>query len=66
MIEIKVNGRHRKVLGTDMACVLDELGFDQTHVATALNGEFVPRDIRAQTRLRPGDALEVVAPMQGG
>ena len=35
-------------------------------VATALNGNFLPAASRAATALKAGDALEVVAPMQGG
>lgn len=35
-------------------------------LATALNGDFLPAGLRATTRLRPGDAVEIVAPMQGG
>lgn len=35
-------------------------------VATALNGTFLPAGLRATTILTDGDAIEVVAPMQGG
>ena len=41
-------------------------GLGAARVATALNGDFVPAALRATTVLSPGDALEVVAPMQGG
>ena len=40
--------------------------FDPTIVATALNGEFVPRDERAATPLADGDSVEVFSPRQGG
>ena len=46
--------------------LLLELGFADRIVATALNGEFVAASTRAQTALRDGDRVEVVAPMQGG
>ena len=35
-------------------------------VATALNGAFVPKRLRAETPLREGDRIEIVAPRQGG
>jgi sulfur carrier protein len=45
---------------------LDALGYRQAIVATALNGIFVPADRRGTTMLADGDALEILAPMQGG
>jgi sulfur carrier protein len=66
MIEISINGDVRKVSGKSLAAVLAELQLDRPYVATALNGEFVPRGLRAETEIREGDAIEVVAPMQGG
>jgi sulfur carrier protein len=35
-------------------------------VAVARNGDVVPRSRWAQTRLAPGDAVEVLAPTAGG
>jgi sulfur carrier protein len=35
-------------------------------VATAVNGAFVPRDARAQTRLSPGDIVLVFGAIVGG
>jgi sulfur carrier protein len=35
-------------------------------VAAAVNGAFVPRGRWADTVLVDGDAVEIVAPMQGG
>ena len=43
-----------------------ERGFAEAAVATALNGEFVPRAARAETRLAANDTIEIVAPRQGG
>ena len=42
------------------------LGLGAARVATALNGNFLPAATRATATLKDGDALEVVAPMQGG
>jgi sulfur carrier protein len=45
---------------------LQELGYADAVVATALNGEFVPAGSRPGARLSDGDRVEVLAPMQGG
>jgi sulfur carrier protein len=44
-----------------------ELGHEEeAKIATAVNGEFVPRDMRSKRRLEDGDEVEIVAPRQGG
>lgn len=35
-------------------------------LATALNGQFVPRSQRASTVLRPGDHIQTFQPITGG
>ncbi len=40
--------------------------FDPAIVATAVNGEFVPRTERDGVVLRDGDSVEVFSPRQGG
>ncbi len=65
-MKITVNGQVREVQATCLTAVLDELGFASQHSATALNGEFVPRNARAGTSLACGDELEVLTPRQGG
>ncbi|AKO99927.1 MAG: sulfur carrier protein ThiS [Marinovum algicola] len=65
-MKILVNAEPREVSGLTLSEALAELGFDSPAVATALNGDFVPRDSRAATALQHGDRLEVLAPMQGG
>ncbi|MGD9543383.1 MAG: sulfur carrier protein ThiS [Methylocystis sp.] len=49
-----------------MQTLLLELGYDEKTVGTALNQEFVRAKDRADTRLRDGDAVEIVTPRQGG
>lgn len=63
---IKVNGEARSVEPDRLSAVLDVLGYGEAIVATALNGEFVPAEARSETRVREGDRLEILAPMQGG
>ena len=65
-ISLVVNGVERDIAAADVAAALVELGFDVAVVATALNGEFVPRRKRADTPLTDGDRLEILAPRQGG
>ena len=65
-MKIIVNAEPREIAGPDLASALEQLGMQGPAVATALNGNFVPREARASTLLTDGDRLEVVAPMQGG
>lgn len=65
-MRILVNGAWRETAASDLASVLEEIGFGGSIVATALNGEFVPATGRDAARIAEGDRLEVLAPMQGG
>ena len=65
-MKILVNGAWRDTSAADLAAALQELGYGDSVVATALNGEFVPAGSRPAVRLAEGDRLEVLAPMQGG
>ncbi|WP_322893255.1 MULTISPECIES: sulfur carrier protein ThiS [unclassified Yoonia] len=65
-MRIEVNGEAREITGTTVAAALDDLGWHDARVATALNGQFVPKAARDATPLSAGDRLEVLAPMQGG
>ena len=65
-MKILVNGAWRDIGAANLATVLEELGYGDSVVATAVNGEFVPATSRTDARLTEGDRLEVLAPMQGG
>ena len=65
-MKLTINGEPRELAATTVAEALAAEGLGAARVATALNGDFVPAALRATTVLSPGDALEVVAPMQGG
>jgi sulfur carrier protein len=65
-MRIEVNGEACEVTATTVAAALTELGLATARVATALNGTFLPKAARENTRLTEGDRLEVLAPMQGG
>lgn len=65
-MRIEVNGEAREVRQGSLNDILAQLGFNDALVATAVNGDFVPKAARVDHQLRQGDRLEVVAPMQGG
>jgi sulfur carrier protein len=65
-MKITLNGEVRELAGPTVTDVLMQIGLGTAKVATALNGAFLPAGTRATTNLKDGDALEVVAPMQGG
>ncbi len=63
---IVVNGEAREARASTLAELLAEFGYGGQKVATAVNGEFVAERARGETRLSPGDQIEIVAPRQGG
>jgi len=63
---ILVNGEAVDTPARTLAELVAEQGFAEGSVATALNGDFVPRQVRTETRLSPDDKIEIVAPRQGG
>jgi sulfur carrier protein len=65
-MRILLNGAWREIAGAQLATVLEELGYGERVVATAVNGEFVAAGARARTMLAEGDRVEVLAPTQGG
>ena len=65
-MKITLNGEIRELDGPSVQDALAQIGLGEARVATALNGDFLPAATRAGTALKDGDALEVVAPMQGG
>ncbi|MBD9528026.1 sulfur carrier protein ThiS [Paracoccus sp. PAR01] len=65
-MKITLNGEARDLAGPTVQDALVQIGLGEAKVATALNGGFLPAPSRAATQLKNGDALEVVAPMQGG
>lgn len=66
MKQIIVNAEEIKVSADNVEAALTELDYTTPSIATALNGVFIPRELRAGTALSDGDRLEILAPMQGG
>jgi len=65
-LNIVLNGKPAEVSAVRLDALLAELGYADAVVATALNEEFVPKDMRTKIEVKAGDRLEVVAPLRGG
>ncbi|HVH79456.1 MAG TPA: sulfur carrier protein ThiS [Stellaceae bacterium] len=68
MTRLKVNGIDEDVAATTIAQLLVARGIDPSarFLAVAVNGAVVRRAIWEEAALRPGDAVEIVRPLQGG
>jgi sulfur carrier protein len=65
-MKLIVNGVAHELHAATLAAALKALEYENTTVATALNGHFVPARKRDEARLAEGDRIEIVAPRQGG
>ncbi|QPM90434.1 sulfur carrier protein ThiS [Pseudooceanicola algae] len=65
-MRIDLNGAPVLTEAATLAALIDEKGLEAAAVATALDGAFVPRDLRDSTALTPGARVEILSPMQGG
>ncbi len=65
---IEVNGETEPLAAATLEILLQEKAVDteQKGIAVALNGTVVPRSAWGATKLRPGDAIEIVRARQGG
>jgi len=65
---IRVNGETEPLMVATLAALLEEKALDtnQRGIAVAVNGAIVPRAAWLQTKLRPGDSVEIVRARQGG
>jgi sulfur carrier protein len=68
MTRMRVNGVEQEVAATTVAELLVEQGVDPAarFLAIAVNGSVVRRGEWASRELLPGDAGEIVRPLQGG
>lgn len=66
MKHIQVNSETVTVKSEQLSDLLIELGYGDSVVATAVNGDFVAQGNRVNTHIKEGDRVEVLAPMQGG
>ncbi|TDR94666.1 sulfur carrier protein ThiS [Enterovirga rhinocerotis] len=65
-MELIVNGERKQVGATRIPALLDELGYEGSFFAVAVNREVVRRARWSDVELNDGDEVEVVTPRQGG
>ena len=66
-LHITVNGEPRSIdATTTLADLVAALGEPPASLATAVNGDFVPRGARATVQLHDGDAVFTFQPITGG
>ncbi|MBU3889734.1 sulfur carrier protein ThiS [Methylosinus sporium] len=65
-MRIRVNGQTLEVEAPTLERLIEELGFSEQTVATAVNQEFVRSKDRGETLLVEDDTIEIVTPRQGG
>lgn len=65
-MRIIINGEQCEVEADLLDQILVERGFTNPHSATAVNSTFVHKQNRPVTRLKEGDRVEIVAPIEGG
>ena len=65
-MRVIINGEHREIASSHVDALLDELKYEGTHFAIALNYDVLPKSRWAQTALKNGDEIEIITPRQGG
>ncbi|MBP1851899.1 sulfur carrier protein ThiS [Rhizobium halophytocola] len=63
---LTVNGESVSITATTLAELLAALDYEGNWLATAVNGELVHREDRAEHELADGDRIEILSPKQGG
>ena len=65
-ITVIVNGVAQPTPACTLAAWVDAQGLQANALATAVNGQFVPRSLRAQRTLAEGDTILTFQPIVGG
>lgn len=65
-MNLVVNGEDWNGPADTLAGLLAALDHEGEWLATAVNGELVHREERPEFRLKDGDRIEILTPMQGG
>jgi sulfur carrier protein len=63
---VTVNGERREIKATHVEGLLNELEYESTHLAVAVNYDVVPRARWSETPLNDNDLVEILTPRQGG
>ncbi len=65
-MKLIINGEEQQIEAGTLSVLLTALDYEGDWLATALNGDLVPRAERERTALSDGDRIEILAPKQGG
>jgi sulfur carrier protein len=65
-ITVVVNGTPEPTTARTLQAWVDARGVPPAALATAVNGQFVPRGLRAQQPLAEGDTILTFQPIEGG
>ena len=65
-MRVIVNGEERDIASVSVDALLNELDYEGTHFAIAVNYDVLPRSKWAETVLKAGDEIEIITPRQGG
>ena len=65
-MRVLVNGEAHDVSGPSLGALLVALDYEGEWLATAVNGELVHAEDRADFVLSEADRIEILSPMQGG
>ncbi len=65
-MRVELNGEAIRTQATTLSELIEERNLPAASVATAVNGDFVPRTLRDGTALSDGMRIEILSPMQGG
>ncbi|OWV75608.1 thiamine biosynthesis protein ThiS [Rhizobium sp. J15] len=61
-----INGEPQTIAASTLSQLLTALDYEGEWLATAVNGELVPREDRDDHALNDNDRVEILTPMQGG
>ena len=65
-MQLTVNGKPMDIASMRVDALLQELEYEGTHYAVAVNYRVVPRARWNETELKTGDTVEILTPRQGG
>ena len=65
-MKLIINGEDQDAEAGTLASLLAALEYEGDWLATAVNGDLVPRAARERQTLKDGDRIEILAPKQGG
>ena len=66
-MQIQLNGKaHDVATDTTVCTLIADLGLSPDGVAVAINAAVIPRSTHPQTRLQPGDRVEIIQAVGGG